>query len=191
MRHLRFIQLIALIVIPASSFATQIIIGKGTRSTPITTLTFVITSPSGTSPGTSPCFLGNIEVPDCDFVNESGTTWKNLFIQFDPFQPDKNLQCSGGPWFDNCQFNFGPDNQVISVFFSNTPRTAHCDPNQDNFCGIPSGSQGDFIFDVKGFIAPTNFDAQANVPESATIILFMIGLLALAMWKYRRTAALL
>lgn len=189
MRPVRSVLLTILVVIPVSSFATQIIIGKGNRSTPITTLTFGITSPSGTSPGTSPCFLGNIEVPDCDFVNESGSLWRNLLITFDPVQPDKNLQCSGGPWFADCQFNFGPNNEVLSVFFSNPPRSAQCAPPYGDFCGIPSGLQGDFIFDVQDFIAPTDFEAQANVPESATVILCMIGLLALATWKYRRPSA--
>ena len=179
--------LISLMVIPASCFATQIIIGHGSRSQPINSLTFGITSPSGTSPGTSPCFLGNIEVPDCDFVNESGTTWTDLFIGFSPFQPGNDFSCSGGPWFSNCQFDFNSNGEATGVLFFNGPHSAGCEPPNDAFCGIPNGSQGDFTFTVVGFTGPTDFNAQANAPEPATLALFVLGLFGLGMWRYRRT----
>jgi len=185
-RHLRFILLIALIIIPAGCFATQIIIGKGTRSYPITSLTFGITSPSGTSPGTSACVINNVSVPNCDFVNQSGSTWTNLLITFDPFQPGQNPSCGGGPWFSNCQFNFGQNNELLSVFFFNSPHSFSCTPPSNPFCGIPSGFQGDFTFTVVDFQAPTDFEGQANVPEPATLVLFLLGLFGLGMWRFSR-----
>ncbi|MGH9432900.1 MAG: PEP-CTERM sorting domain-containing protein [Terriglobia bacterium] len=191
MRHTRLILLISLIAVPASSFATQIIIGKGTRSFPINSLTFGITSPSGTSPGTSPCVIEGVQVPNCDFVNESGSAWTNLFFAFSPSQPGNNFSCSGGLWFNTCQFDFGPNGEATGVFFFNIPPVVHCDPATDDFCGIPSGSPGDFTFTVVDFTAPTDFDGQANIPEPATFGLFLLGLLGLGMRRYRRHRALL
>jgi hypothetical protein len=186
MKIIRWTLLFLMLVVSSSSFATQIIIGKGSRSYPITSLTFGITSPSGISPGTSPCIVGNAQVTNCDFVNESGTTWENLLIKFDPFQPGNNLFCSGEPWYKNCQFSFAPNGQATGVFFFNIPSTAHCDAAQSEFCGIPSGLAGDFIFDVQGFTAPTDFDGQANVPEPRTATLLLGGLIALGIWRFRR-----
>jgi PEP-CTERM motif len=188
-RYSRWIPLLALIVIPASCFATQIVIGRGTHSQPINSTTFGIQSPSGTSPGTSPCYLGNIEVPDCDFVNESGSNWTNIFIAFNPVQPGNDLSCSGGPWFSNCQFQFDQNGDATSVLFFNSPHAGGCNPPTSDYCGIPNGSQGDFVFDVTGFTAPTDFDAQADAPEPSSLVLLSLGLLGVGLWRCRRRRA--
>ena len=120
---------------------------------------FSFISPSGSSPATSPCVSGEQRDIDCTFINmdrsgDFGVTWTSLTFQILPNQP--GLTCDPGPFFAEC----GIDSENGIVTFTGGS-------------GIPFGAEFQMIVD--GFLPNTEFDATANVPEPATLILLVTG----------------
>ena len=144
----------------------HIIVGNGGSGFPVGLDTisvfgnsFSFISPSGSSPATSPCVVGETQDIDCTFINmdrsgDFGVTWTSLTFQILPNQP--GLTCDPGPFFAEC----GIDSELGIVTFTGGS-------------GIPFGAE--FQMMVDGFLPGTEFDATANVPEPATLILLATG----------------
>jgi hypothetical protein len=139
----------------------------------IITLDFTVESPSGTSPGTSPCILmqGGINTvsPQCLFQNEvslNGTGLTITALTFDALgiNPD-SVTCgflSGSP-FSQCGVDPLSGNAGAEISF---------------FDGaIPFGS--DFTLDFEGFPQDFSFGTTAGAtPDPGTFSLVMLGGLA-------------
>lgn len=159
----------------------RVIIGGGMGSLPVG-FTFLFGSPSGSSPATSPCTVGNVSVPDCVFQNSTSTTFTSLTLDADVSLPQgAELECGitiGGP-FTACSINTDAD----GVFAT--------------FTGGPGVlASGDFSVTVDGWNPDTDFGVGANgmtppdpgTPEPGTIMLTLTGLGALALALRRRMA---
>ena len=179
MQPRRFLQLTTcLLVLVGCSFASsmndpKIIIGGGTGSPlsdtiTVTGNTFSFISPTGTSPGTSPCIVNGITDPNCGIINGNDTTWASLTFFIHPIQG--GLSCDGGSFFAFCDVN----NQQGIVSFS------QC---FEDSCGSGVGPGQFFAMSVEGFLAGSGFGVGANganpAPEPASLVLVLTGAAAL------------
>lgn len=145
---------------------------------------FTILSPSGTSPGTSPCILIQSGImttsPECLFENDitlSGTGQTITELVFDaPGVPPNTVTCgfgNGSP-FSGCGVDpFGENGSEISFFGGSIP------------------FHSDFSLDFEGF--PNNFSftstATTSSPEPGTLVLLLAGLGAGALLMRRMARA--
>jgi hypothetical protein len=151
----------------------------------IITTSFTITTPSGTSPGTSPCVLsqGGITTtsPQCLFENDisvNGGAATITSLVFDaptiPFDPTKDF-CgflSGSP-FAMCG---------VDALMGGGTEFSFTDGS------IPFHT--DFTLDFEGFPKNTSFAGTATVsPEPATLGLFLSGIAAAFVRKRARAKA--
>jgi hypothetical protein len=130
----------------------------GLQPVPIFGSSFSFISPSGTSPGTSPCVVNGQDDIDCTFINndtqgDHSVNWLTLQFLISPFQ--NGITCDPGPFFAVCNVN-----EDGSVNFSGGS-------------GIPFGAEFQMI--VEGFDPNTGFTGNANVPEPATLVLLLTG----------------
>jgi PEP-CTERM motif len=177
----RFLQLTtSVLVLVGCSFANsmndpKVVIG-GTGAPLLETVTvsgntFSFVSPSGTSPGTSPCIVNSQTDTDCSIINGNDFTWSSLTFLITPTQG--NLSCDGGSFFAHCTVN----NKLGIITFS-----SGC---VEDFCTSGIGPGGSFAMSVEGFLAGTGFGVTANgVPEPASLVLMMTG--ALVFLRRRR-----
>lgn len=171
----RFLQLAAcVLVLVGMSFANslndpKIIVGGGGNIPTPDTITvqgnqFSFISPSGTSPATSPCIVGEQQDLDCTFINGNNYTWTSLTFFIDPVQG--NLSCDGGFFFGGCSVN----NQLGIITF------VQC---FQDFCGSGIGPGNEFQMIVEGFEQNTGFTGNANsVPEPGSFVLMLTGVAA-------------
>lgn len=163
----------------APSFATTSTMAPAA----IITTSFDIVSPTGTSPGTSPCDLmqGTITTvsPDCFFQNQitvNGAGEAITMLTFDAVGVD--------PSTVNCGFLTGSPFSACGVdpLGTNGTQVTFSDGT------IPFGS--DFTLDFEGF--PANFDfgttATATTPDPGTLTLVLAGGLALLVRRRLRTS---
>lgn len=139
----------------------------------IITSSFTITSPSGTSPGTSPCILtqGSITTtsPNCLFENDISINGQSADITsliFDaptvPFGSQDQCGFLSGSPFTGCGVDPLTGGGTEFSFFDGS---------------IPFHS--DFSLDFEGFAANTSFGGTATVsPEPATLGLVLTGIAA-------------
>jgi hypothetical protein len=174
MQMRRLLQFAACVLVLAGlSFADsmgdpKIVIGGNGGQPFLNTVTvgnnFSFLSPSGTSPGTSPCeVFGEIQDNDCSFINGTNLTFTSLLFKITPTQG--NLSCDGGTFFLQCSVN----DQLGTITFS------QC--NTDG-CGTGIGPGVFFTTSVEGFLAGSNFDVTASsvsTPEPATLVLVLTG----------------
>jgi hypothetical protein len=144
-------------------------LGSGGGTGDIVVPNFVITSPTGTSPGDlpgeSPCILTQLGLsetePDCVFANHIFPRAPIFQLTFDIFGVDAGtVNCSlieGSP-FSQCSVSGGEDFTRV-IFFDGI---------------IPHGAE--FSLVVGGFPANTEFNGTVAVPEPGTITLFLVGL---------------
>ena len=157
-------------------------LGKGTPApTPIIVSSFTIASPTGTSPGTSPCVLtqGSIKLssPGClfeNFITVDGAGQDISSLIFDaptiPFDKTK----------DQCGFLTGSPFASCGV----DPLTGGGTEFSFSNGSIPF--QTDFTLDFEGFPANTSFASTASVsPEPASFVLFLLGGFAVALMCVR------
>ncbi len=175
----RFLQLTAsVLVLVGCSFANSMndpkIVISGNGGAPLLNTvtvsgdTFSFVSPSGTSPGTSPCIVNGQTDTDCSIINGNNFTWTSLTFLITPTQG--GLSCDGGSFFAHCSVN---DQQGIVTF-------SQC---FDDSCGSGVGPGQFFAMSVEGFLSPTEFAVGANgaspVPEPASLVLMLTGAAAL------------
>ncbi len=182
MQMRRLLQFAACVLVLAGlSFADsmgdpKIVIGGNGGQPFLNTVTvgnnFSFLSPSGTSPGTSPCIVeGEIQDNDCSFINGTSSTWSSLVFKITPVQG--NLSCDGGTFFLQCSVN---DQLGIITF----------DMCNSDGCGTGIGPGAFFTTSVEGFLQDSNFDVTATslTPEPATVVLMLTG--AGAFFRRRR-----
>jgi hypothetical protein len=135
--------------------------GGGPPESEITSTLFSFISPTGTSPGTSPCVIGGVNDDVCDFLNLSGQDWTKLVFTASPGGDLSSCQPLVG--FTNCEVNQqgGPNIPTVFTFFGGP--------------GIPNGVA--FGFSTEGWEANTRFDVVANAPEPAKLAFLVFGLL--------------
>jgi hypothetical protein len=151
-------------------------------SASIITSSFTIESPSGTSPGTSPCKLFQFGVltstsPTCLFendINPNGVGLTIASLTFDapliPFGLQDKCDVTSLPNspFANCRVDALTGGGTQFTFFDGS---------------IPFKT--DFFLDFEGFPANTSFEATATVPEPGTLELVLIAGLAAAFARIR------
>ncbi|HEV2177325.1 MAG TPA: PEP-CTERM sorting domain-containing protein [Terriglobia bacterium] len=135
----------------------------------IITTSFTITSPSGTSPGTSPCILtqGNIMTtsPQCLFENDIalngvGVTITSLIFDAPGIDPN-TVMCgflTGSPFLGCGVDQLEGGGTEISFFDGSIPFHA------------------DFTLDFEGFPQNFNFGGTAITPEPGTLALLLGGI---------------
>jgi hypothetical protein len=130
---------------------------------PITGLHFQFISPSGTSPGTSPCVINGIDDPTCTFTNDSGVTWFTLTFDIEPSGQQPPFNCETNAFFNSCIFNAtGTQVTFLSTIASG---------------GIHVGDT--FQVEVDNWEQNTGFAGTANhapVPEPGTLALIALGI---------------
>ena len=148
-------------------------LGSGGGSGDIIVPNFIITSPTGTSPGEppggSPCILTQLGFsepePDCVFENHIFPKAPIFELVFDIFNVNAaGVECGflpGTTPFRECSVS-GGENFTRVIFFDGI---------------IPHGAE--FSLVVGGFPANTDFYGTVAVPEPGTISLFLVGLGAL------------
>ncbi len=135
-----------------------------------------------------------------DFINNSGQDWFNLSIttKFPGGDLNKDYQCAAPGIFMNCQFSLSSDGSMINVLFfgvgsgTGSAGTLAAASRDDTFTGIRNGQE--FIISlnnpgsstVGGWVPNTRFDAIANIPEPASMTLFLVGLGAIAIGRKLR-----
>ena len=146
----------------------------------IVTTSFTIESPTGTSPGTSPCFLIEggltIESPKCFFENDITTDGVGDTITeltFDALGiPASTVTCgflAGSP-FTSCSVEAITGGTAV------------------NFTGGSIPFHTDFTLDFSGFPQNFNFGSTATVtPEPATVALLLTGLCPLLLRRRRHS----
>jgi hypothetical protein len=145
-------------------------LGSGGGTGDIVVPNFIITSPTGTSPGEppggSPCILTQLGLsepePDCVFENHIFPRAPIFELVFDIFNVNAaGVECGflpGTTPFSECNVSGGEFFTRV-IFFDGM---------------IPHG--GKFSLAVGGFPANTEFNGTAVVPEPGTITLFLVGL---------------
>lgn len=135
-----------------------------------------------------------------DFINNSGQDWFNLSIttKFPGGNLKTDYQCAAPGLFMNCQFSLNSDGTLINVLFFGIGRGEETFASKgsfiedDTFTGIRNGQE--FIVNlnnpgsssVGGWVPNTRFDAIANIPEPASMTLFLVGLGAIAVGRRLR-----
>ena len=135
--------------------------GGGPPESDITETSFTFFSPTGTSPGTSPCVIDGVDDDVCDFLNVSGVDWTVLEFTVAPGGDLTSCQPLFG--FTNCDV-LQPGDSTSPSIFTFTGGT-----------GIPDGTA--FGFSVQGWATNTEFDVVANTPEPSKSALLLVGLL--------------
>lgn len=152
----------------------RIIIGAGSGSADIITPNFTIFSPTGTSPGTSPCTL--IQGPfskvekDCVFENSIGAAITGLdFVVGGVNASSVTCQNLANSAFSGCEVQTTPNGVDVGFFGGSIP------------------DEGEFQVQLLGFPANTDFNTTASLaPEPATIALVLSGLGGLLTLRKRR-----
>jgi len=162
----------------ASSFSSLAVPASAPAPTPIITLDFTIQSPSGTSPGTSPCILieggFTFTSPQCFFendVNPSGVGDTVTELTFDALGiSPSTVSCgelSGSP-FSNCGVDAIAGGTEVDFTDGSIP------------------FHTDFTLSFDGFPKGFSLSASASAaPEPGTMALLLAGLGSLAIRRKR------
>jgi hypothetical protein len=158
MKMLRVLPLCALLIFAFAGMAQansvadpSIIVTSGGGSTSIFSTTFSFISATGST---------STDVPGANvFLNLSGVNFFTLIITIAP--------PTVGPF--SCGVGIG------AIFASCNVTGGGSSPVVFTFTGGP-GAAGDFDITVAGWASGTTFNAQANVPEPATMTMLLLGL---------------
>lgn len=161
----------------ATATDPQIIIQVGANSIQLTSLTFPTLNYTASATLLAPnCFLGTTSgLPSmtCEFANHTGQTMTSLTGLILPAQLPLTL---------------------ISNIFSQTSQSVTGGAVTFSLgsipdCALSGGNPAcEFSITLVGFADPTTFNFTANVPEPATIAMFLTGLGALAAGRRLRKA---
>lgn len=165
------VLLVAATVAYADPIDPGIIIGGGSGSFHVTSTPFFFSDADGSGPGTNCLFLGpgfstGANPDPCVFFNATGFAWTTLdFFVVDPTLATLTVNCQANFFFTGCTATSLGGGLYQFSFFGGT---------------WPVGSEGgEAVIDITTlgqWPTGTTFQAVANIPEPATMLLTATGL---------------
>ena len=110
-----------------------------------------------------PCFVGTLEITECQFLNASGVTWNTVTLRIAP--GSEPVGCAALFGYDTCVAQQGTDDLPSLLTFSGGTGIR---PNQI------------LAFKGSGWTSDTTFVVAANIPEPGSVTLMVLGIGGLA-----------